>query len=316
MKDTFLSIVIPTRNEDKNITECIKSIQKAIKKAKLKKTEILVVDGNSIDETGSLAKSLGAKVILNPGLTVVNARNLGIREARGEIIAFTDADCRVDENWINNALKYFEEKNICGVGGKILNIEEREFSKAVNVLFNLSVYLTGSVQGEAIKGKTVKDIPGCNAFYRRSCLIKIIPIDPELLTADDVELNFRLREKGCTLLRSEDVIVNHYRRDNPKGLFKQIYRFARGRVQVGKKSLKMINLNHILVAFVLPILLLTGLILTLNGLGWLIVLGFFLMLGIILIITRSFALASNLFLVFFIIIIAWSFGFWREILFK
>ena len=62
------------------------------------KLEIIIVDGLSTDQTDIVARELGATVISNVKQTVSPGRNIGFENAKGELIAFTDADCIVDKN--------------------------------------------------------------------------------------------------------------------------------------------------------------------------------------------------------------------------
>lgn len=80
-----ISIVIPTRNEERTIEEIIKAAQKH-------GDEILVVDGHSRDRTREIAARNGARVILDNGLGKGAALRLAIKEVKGDIILFIDAD--------------------------------------------------------------------------------------------------------------------------------------------------------------------------------------------------------------------------------
>ena len=62
----------------------------------------------STDNTRAIAESYGAKIVVNEKQTVAPGRNVGFIEARGDLIAFSDADCVMDINWLKNSVKYFE----------------------------------------------------------------------------------------------------------------------------------------------------------------------------------------------------------------
>ena len=91
--DIQLSIVIPTRNEAKNIVKCIRSFDKARAEGWC---EVLVVDNKSDDDTVSLAESCGVRVV-QQGPERSAQRNRGWREAKGEFVCFMDADMRMPE---------------------------------------------------------------------------------------------------------------------------------------------------------------------------------------------------------------------------
>ena len=85
----FLSVIIPTINEEKSIGNTIKSIRKTLKSAAY---EIIIIDTNSNDRTADIAKSLGAKVINEPRRGYGRAYKTGFRHARGDTIITLDAD--------------------------------------------------------------------------------------------------------------------------------------------------------------------------------------------------------------------------------
>jgi len=112
----FISIIIPAKNEEKLIRSCITSLH-ALDYPK-EKLEIIVVDGLSTDQTDIVARELGATVISNVKQIVSPGRNIGFENAKGELIAFTDADCIVDKNWLASSVKYFEQdETVACVGG-------------------------------------------------------------------------------------------------------------------------------------------------------------------------------------------------------
>src|SRR6187549_1214219 len=102
----FVSIIIPAKNEERLLRGCIRSLhQLDYPKDKI---EIIIVDGLSTDNTARVAIEMGAKVISNVKQTVSPGRNIGFENAKGDLIAFTDADCIVDKNWLASSVKYFE----------------------------------------------------------------------------------------------------------------------------------------------------------------------------------------------------------------
>ena len=99
-----ISVVIPAYNEEKRIGACLKSVFDQSQKP----FEVLVVDNNSTDLTAKIARDMGAKVISQTLQGVTFARNLGFDKASGEVIARTDADTIVPDNWIEKYNDHFE----------------------------------------------------------------------------------------------------------------------------------------------------------------------------------------------------------------
>ncbi len=316
MMEPLVSIIIPVRNEAGLLKNCLESISGLDYPKDM--LEVIVADGMSTDDTADVAKQYNAKVVMNEKKTVSPGRNVAFKYANGQLVAFTDADCIVDKNWIRNSLKYFEGAEVACVGGPNLTPpSEGDFGKAVGFIFNQGIFSAGSIHARELKEiKEVKSIPGCNAIYRKDALEKVMPIDESLLTCDDTELNQRLIDKGYKLLYTPDVFVWHYRRPNPKMLFKQMYRYAIGRLQVGKMDWRMINFMHILVGLALPLSLL---LLVFSPLSFLfLLLLYFLMLFYfsILALVKTGSIKVSLYapVVISIMLCAWSAGFMTELI--
>ncbi len=312
-----VSIIIPVRNEAGLLRNCLESISNL--DYPKEQIEVIVADGMSTDDTAGVAKKYGAKVICNEKKTVSPGRNIAFRHAAGEIIAFTDADCIVDKNWLRNSLKYFQDNSIACVGGPNLTPQdEGDFGKAVGFVFNQKIFSAGSVHARELKDiREVRSIPGCNAVYRKDALEKVMPIDESLLTCDDTELNQRLIDNGYKLLYTPDIFVRHYRRPSPKRLFKQMYRYAIGRLQVGKRDRRMINPVHILVGLGMPfslfLLAVSPLLFMALFFIYLILLIYF---GVFALVkTKSVNISAYVPLVISIMFCAWSLGFMRELIF-
>lgn len=313
----LVSIIIPVRNEAELLKNCLESISNL--DYPKDRIEVIIADGMSTDDTVNTAKQLGARVVLNEKKTVSPGRNVAFKLAKGEIIAFTDADCIVDKNWIINSVRYFEDDKIACVGGPNLTPSgEGDFGKAVGFVFNQGIFSAGSIHARELKEvKEVRSIPGCNAIYKKDALEKVMPIDETLLTCDDTELNQRLIDKGYKLLYTPDVFVWHYRRPNPKRLFRQMYRYAVGRLQVGKKDRRMINSVHIMVGLALPAVLAVFIF---SSMLFMLLLAGYLVLVFIFSVralqkTGSVQVSVMVPVVISIILAGWSTGFMRELIF-
>jgi len=314
----MVSILIPAKNEGAVLARCLESLKKV--DYPKDRIEIILADGLSTDNTKDIALRYGAKVVANDGGTAVSGRNRAYEVAAGDIIACTDADCVVDAGWIKNALKYFGGDKVGGVGGVSLSPEESSgFGKAVNFIFRAAetARSTSHVQNLPL-AKEADDIPTCNAFYRKEALDKVMPVDENLLTAEDVWMNFCLKNQGYRLVVAPDVVVWHHRRRSPMLFSKQIYRFAIGRMQVARKSPRLINAFHVLAGIGLPFLLLSAVCLYLLGmlpLFFASITGFLVIAGLsALIISRSLSVAINTPLAIILFLTAWSIGFMQEFL--
>ncbi|MBU1125905.1 MAG: glycosyltransferase, partial [Candidatus Omnitrophica bacterium] len=247
------SIIIPVKNEESFLRQCLSSLEKLDYPRDC--VEVIVVDGESSDTSRDIALSCGVRVLRNPRQTVVSGRNLGFKEARGELVAFSDADCIFDPQWMKNAVGHFSDYTVGGIGGKTFTCQESgDFEKAVDFLFQCAEMAHATAHRQQHKTtEEVRDIPGCNAVYRREALQRVMPIEESLLTNEDVWLNFMIRHAGYRLLAVADVVLWHRRCRAPGELLRQMYRFAIGRVQVGKKHPSLFNIFHWGVGISIPL---------------------------------------------------------------
>lgn len=103
-------MVIPVYNAEKTIDECVQSLL-ALDYPQ-DKLEIITVDNNSTDNTKEILLSYPIIYLLEKKKVSYAARNLGIRNAKGEIIAFTDSDCVVDAQWLSNIIPAFDNPRV------------------------------------------------------------------------------------------------------------------------------------------------------------------------------------------------------------
>ena len=314
----IISVVIPVKNDAGILARCLGSL-KEIDYPK-ESLEIIIADGMSRDTTSQTALDRGAKVVLNEKELVVSGRNRGFEAAKGELIAFTDADCVFDKGWLKSSLKYFADELVGGVGGMALQPEDSsDFEKAVDYIFNLAEFFRSTVHRKNLERvREVSDIPGCNAIYRKVALNKVMPVDESLVTAEDVWMNFCIREAGYKLILAPDVILWHYRRNSPKRFLRQIYRFGIGRAQVGKREQGLLSIFHVIIGFAIPLSLLIVTFFYITGAAGLL---FKIMLAVFTLTvllsflkSKSLKTAVNFPLAFSIFCLGWSAGFLKELI--
>ena len=123
MQETYLSVIIKARNEEKNIAKCISSVWNATSYLirEDKKVEVLVIDSNSTDNTVSIAKKLGAKVYQIPkdeDCSPAAGVYVGIKHAKGKYVHLLDGDAILHPDWFKNSLVEFDKDEklalVCG----------------------------------------------------------------------------------------------------------------------------------------------------------------------------------------------------------
>ena len=112
-----VSIIIPSFNEEQNISRCINSVYNC--SYPKDKIEIILVDNGSEDQTITIAKRLKVNLIIDKNKNIGGLRNLGCKKAKGDIIGFVDADCSLNNNTIKNAVNILSDLSI-GITGQCL----------------------------------------------------------------------------------------------------------------------------------------------------------------------------------------------------
>ncbi|GEN33548.1 MULTISPECIES: mycofactocin biosynthesis glycosyltransferase MftF [Aneurinibacillus] len=190
----FVSIVIPVRNRPADIRRCIESVLCC--HYPRDRFEIIVIDDFSTDnETKEAIKEYDVRLIeMEQNVGQSCCRNIGVREAKGEVIAFTDSDCVVSHNWLRLLTQPFVDENIAIVGG---GVDSYSSKKALDRYEEVRSPLhMGERGGEIGPGKLIPYIPTCNVFIRRSAFLQVGGFKEEMRVGEDVDLIWRVLQQG------------------------------------------------------------------------------------------------------------------------
>ena len=114
----FTSVIIPVLNGERTIRECLVSLLKM--DYPVERLEILVVDNGSTDRTAEIINSFRVRYHREERRGASYARNRGIEASKGEILAFTDADCLVTTNWLRELVQGFDSEEVGVVAGEVV----------------------------------------------------------------------------------------------------------------------------------------------------------------------------------------------------
>jgi glycosyltransferase involved in cell wall biosynthesis len=224
----MVSVIIPARNEEQYLGLCLKSVLQIDYPEDL--IEVIVVDNNSTDRTADVAAEYGAKVIYSKALTIAAVRNEGARHARGEILAFIDADIVVDRDWLKKAVVHFERDGIGAVGSRPVMGEPSTLT-LVEKLWDRMVHPPVSPL------RMVRYLPTSNLVVKAKYFHSVGGFDEEMETCEDPEFGFRL-SRVAGIIDDRSIRVTHLR--NPKnfmeffwkmywhgkGLLKGLFRYS------------------------------------------------------------------------------------------
>lgn len=123
--DVKISVLIPAYNERNFIREVIESVRKSFAAVEEFHYEIIVCDNNSSDDTGSIAREAGVRVVFEEHNQIARARNSAARAARGEWLIFVDADSMVTPELVRRTLEFLQSGTVCG-GGALVRMDRED----------------------------------------------------------------------------------------------------------------------------------------------------------------------------------------------
>lgn len=209
----FVSIVIPARNAERTIEGCLTSLLRADYDPE--RREILVVDNGSSDRTADIIRSYPVRYLHEPVRGPSPARNRGIQAARGEIVAFTDADCVVTTGWLGALVSGFKSPDVWGVAGEIVAYPPS--TPAERYVAMRKVHW----QESALQARRPFAVTS-NVAFRRETFDRVGLFDPALLKAQDKDFGWRFFHAGdLRLSYSPEAVVLHRHRPTAWTLFTQ-----------------------------------------------------------------------------------------------
>ncbi len=206
-----ISIVIPAYNEEKYLGACLEN---ALKNKTSEVEEIIVVDNNSTDHTAQIAQQFPEVKLLKeekPGTN--NARQRGFGEARGELVAFIDADSHLTADWFYKTQKYFnEDPELVALSGPYTFYDlNSKIKKKTVELWSKSEEILNRTMGYMAQGG--------NLIIKKQALEKIGGFNTQLtFYGDDIEVAKRLAKLGKVKFTVDLAIPSSARRLNGEGI--------------------------------------------------------------------------------------------------
>lgn len=213
LKRQKVSILVVGRNARDELPRLFGSLRKLTYPRRL--YEIVFVDDGSTDGSLAIAKKFGARVFrFEKRQGRARVRNKALRLARNPIIAWIDTDCEIrDPRWIENMLKHIKGK-VIGVAGNQL--------KPLGGLARVVWYLPGMAY-LASKPREVSFAPTTSSLFVKKPLEEIGGFDESLITAEDLEICWRLGKKGYKFLQTPESAITHHFRSSFRGFARQQY---------------------------------------------------------------------------------------------
>jgi glycosyltransferase involved in cell wall biosynthesis len=216
-----LSVVIATRNRASHIRPCLDSVAAAIARADHPNAEIVIVDNASTDKTREAIEawagrsSVPIQSLAEPRPGKARALNCAVRASRGELLAFTDDDCRLHPEYINDLFRHeAADTGLVLRGGRIELGDPSDLPFTIDIEPNVLRWslAANSARHHNIAGK----IAGCNMTMRRELVEKIGLFDEDfgpgslVGSGEDTDYVYRAYLGGAILEHVPDMTVFHY----------------------------------------------------------------------------------------------------------
>ncbi len=256
----LVSFVIPMYNEEKNIGKCLDSI--FAQTYPPEKIEILVVDGNSTDNSRQIVQSYRTKhknirLLQNPDRKTPKSLNVGAKNASGDVVIILGAHTRVKSDFVEQNIRYMKSKKVLCVGGTQINTGDTYIQQAIGHAMGSPFGIMSAPYRYRRREDFVDTV--VYAAYHRSLFTKIGYFDEEKIIAEDAEFNWRIRKAGFRIFFTPKIVSYYFPRANLRKLIKQFFRYGILRVNVVKKHLDAIKLLHMIPAAFVLFLVLSGL---------------------------------------------------------
>jgi glycosyltransferase involved in cell wall biosynthesis len=221
-----VSVIIPAYNAAATLEPCIRSVLAQDYPSSL--VEFIVVDNGSTDGTNAILSRYKDQVIAltEPRRGAAAARNLGVRQASSEFVAFTDADCETAPSWLRSLIETAtEDRGAAFIGGPV---KAHDAAHPIELfgerLFDHQAALERQRFPYAITG---------NVLIRRDFLLRIGLFDARLLRGHDTELSYRaLFEHQARFAYSPKAVIYHRNPRHLLALFREGGKHGRGSANV------------------------------------------------------------------------------------
>jgi len=213
----MITVIIPAYNAEKTIEMTLRALQDQTYRGKF---ETIVVDDGSKDRTPEIVRGFkDVKLLQQPNAGPAKARNHGAREAKGDIIIFTDSDCVPECDFIEKMAEPFTDPTIAGVSGTYRTLNKE------HLIARFEGYEIAQRHDRMARMETIDFIGTAYAGYRRDVFLKFGGFNETFRTAsgEDPELSYRISKAGHKLVFQPTAVVAHPHVEKLKKYLRQKY---------------------------------------------------------------------------------------------
>jgi succinoglycan biosynthesis protein ExoA len=236
----FISVIVPVRNEEKFIAGTLRQLLEQDYDPRC--FEVIVADGDSTDGTREVVADLQARhdnlrLFANPRRWSSAGRNVAVRAARGEIVVLVDGHCDLDNPQYLEDLASAFERSGADCMGRPQPLDVPGANRLQRAIAAARASRLGHHPDSHVYSSAEGFVPPQSVAiaYRRSVFERIGPFDEAFDACEDVEFNHRAARAGLRCFFTPRVRVRYHPRDSLGGLFRQMFRYGRGRVRLLRK---------------------------------------------------------------------------------
>jgi GT2 family glycosyltransferase/sugar lactone lactonase YvrE len=215
-----VSVVVCAYNAADVLEDCLSSLEALT----YPDYEVILVNDGSRDATSAIAhQHPRVRVIDTPNGGLSAARNVGLEASAGDIVAYTDADTRVDRDWLTFLVQPFLTSDVVGSGGpNVVPADDPPMAQCI-------ARAPGGPTHVLLDDRVAEHVPGCNMAFRRDALVAIGGFNPIYLRAgDDVDVCWRLQARGWKIGFASSALVWHHHRATVKAYWRQQLGYGEG----------------------------------------------------------------------------------------
>jgi O-antigen biosynthesis protein len=217
------SVVVCAYQAQDTIQECLHSLMEL----DYPNYEVLVVDDGSTDATAQIARRFPVRLLSGDRRGLSGARNVGLEQAEGEIVAYIDADAKADPDWLTYLALALQVSGTAGAGGpNPVPPDDPPLAQCVALAPGGPIHVL-------LDDERAEHVPGCNMAFWRERLLEIGSFDPVYRAAgDDVDVCWKLLDRGYDIRFNASALVWHRRRNNVRAFWRQQLGYGRAEALV------------------------------------------------------------------------------------
>ncbi len=223
--EPLVTVVIPVRNNESTIGKVLEALQSQT----YRNIEIIVVDGASQDRTVETASRFNVKIITEEARGPNYARNLGVKDARGEFVIFIDGDCKPDARWVESLLGPLFDPKVGVVGGTI-DVWNSSSYLAMYGHFAMIPVMPRFEARMVQNMRRFNELPvSTNMVVKKTVFTEVGYFDESYRGGfEETDFLWRVVKSGYDLVDEPLAIVYHWNRESLGGLLSQTWRYGLG----------------------------------------------------------------------------------------